>query len=42
MDLLVRREGQLNAERIFFSGTMRSVDYWPMAKILNQISGGKL
>ena len=24
---------QLNTERLYFSGAMRSVDYWPLAKI---------
>jgi hypothetical protein len=26
------RGRQLNAERLHFSGSMRSVDYWPLAK----------
>lgn len=42
MALLKSRVGQLNAEKAFFSGILRSVDDWPMAKILDQISGGKL
>jgi hypothetical protein len=42
MALLGDRVSRLNTERTFFSGLLRSVDDWPMAKILNQISGGKL
>jgi hypothetical protein len=26
------RGRQLNTERLYFSGLMRSVDYWPLAK----------
>ena len=31
-DHLLTRGRQLNTERLCFSGLMRSVDYWPLAK----------
>lgn len=32
-------EWQLNIERLCFSGLMRSVDYWPLAKIFTRYLG---